>query len=195
MGYDGLLGVSTQLKNAYSRIIHPFDTFVAQVRGKALTSPAIQKYATRSSANSPLRTARPGAASRPPNSTASTSSTRLTNGHLNGNAPPVNGNSKHRSPSPSSSSSVSSLSSKEDGGMGQSHAEGPESIKSANSSLQGSTPPPSTTPNKSGGKSHLLHVLLLLIRSYEVPNVKPEYAVPQLDESLRGEVRRMRLWA
>lgn len=153
MGYDGLLGVSTQLKNAYSRIIYPFDTFVAQVRGTTLT-PSVQKYATRSSANSPLRTAK-HSTSRPPNSTASNSSAKVSNGHGNGNLPTTNGNGKHRSLSPSTGSSFSSLSSKEDVTADLRPDEAMDPLNPA-SPHQASPPLPSTTPNKSSALRQLL---------------------------------------
>lgn len=161
MGYDGLLGVSTQLKNAYSRIIYPFDTFVAQVRGTTLT-PAVQKYTTRSSANSPLRTAK-HSASRPPNSNASNSSAKGLNGHANGNLPTANGNGKHRSLSPSTGSSFSSLSSKEDVTADPPLHEATDQLKPV-SPHQASPPLPSTTPNKSSALRQLLthHPYLLM---------------------------------
>jgi hypothetical protein len=142
MGYDGMLGISTQLKTAYSRIIHPFDTFVAQVRGTSLSnSPSVQKYATRSSASSPLRTARVGTST----STMSNSTSRNINGHTNtnGNSPAVNGNAKHRSLSPTRSSSESSLSTRDE----------TEDSKEAGGSTHTMTPNKPSTPLPSTSKS------------------------------------------
>ncbi|KAF8313245.1 hypothetical protein DL93DRAFT_1185349 [Clavulina sp. PMI_390] len=156
MGYDGLVGVSTQLKTAYSKIIYPFDTFVAQVRGTTLDSPATQKYATRSN-TTPLRTAK-SSSSHPPPSSTPTSATKTANGHPNGHLA-SNGNGKKRSLSPGGSS-ISSLSSPDDMDI-----DGTADVKAASASANPTSAAAGQTP----------------------PRVKPEYAVPQLDDSLKGE--------
>ncbi|KAF8341476.1 PLU-1-like protein-domain-containing protein [Cantharellus anzutake] len=99
MGYDGLVGVTTQLKNAFSRIIHPFDTFVSQVRGTALPgtngNQEASKYSTRSARNvsQPPVTSRMGAKY----GSTSTTPPRGQNGPDSG---PVSAGSKSLSPMP-----------------------------------------------------------------------------------------------
>lgn len=104
MGYDGLVGVTTQLKNAFSRIIHPFDTFVAQVRGTALPGSngyqnghqGAPKYPTRSARNNSQSRVASRMGGNPPSS-----SLRGRDVSVNG---PVNGGSKSLSPTPSEGS-------------------------------------------------------------------------------------------
>ncbi len=97
------MGVTTQLKNAFSRIIHPFDTFVAQVRGTTLPGSnghqGNPKYPTRSARNG----SHPHVASRMGGKPASSS----TNSLRGSDAPlnrAVNGGSKSLSPTPSEGS-------------------------------------------------------------------------------------------
>lgn len=88
MGYEGIVGVSTQLKNAYTRIIHPFDGFVAQVRGLPVPgspdTPRVPKYSTRtrSNQNTPGRSSTSGRPSRTPDTTISTPNTEKADGAL-----------------------------------------------------------------------------------------------------------------
>jgi hypothetical protein len=182
MGYDGMLGVSTQLKTAYSRIVHPFDTFVAQVRGTSHSGSAnMQKYATRSSANStnsPLRTT-------PSGSTLSNSTAKGINGHSTVSSPMMNGNARRRSLSPVRSSSESSLSTRGEA----------EDSKEASESAQPITPnkPPTPLPSSSSKSGKYPGSICHCISLIWIGRVKPEYVLPMLDESLKGEVCCM-LW-
>ncbi|KAF9511580.1 hypothetical protein BS47DRAFT_1394971 [Hydnum rufescens UP504] len=90
MGYEGIVGVSTQLKNAYTRIIHPFDAFVAQVRGLPVPgspdTPRVPKYSTRtrSNQNTPGSSSSSGRPSRTPDTTAGTPNIDKVNTILDG---------------------------------------------------------------------------------------------------------------
>ncbi|KDQ08859.1 hypothetical protein BOTBODRAFT_148481 [Botryobasidium botryosum FD-172 SS1] len=54
MGYEGVTAISTQLKNAYTRIILPFENFSARVRGPGATPGT--RHPSESTQSTPLRT-------------------------------------------------------------------------------------------------------------------------------------------